>query len=40
MSLELVKVTDKNEIKENESIISKVRNEVNETMKAYPIFAY
>ena len=25
---------------ENESIISKVRNEVNETMKAYPIFAY
>ena len=24
---------------ENESIISKVRNEVNETMKAYPIFA-
>lgn len=25
---------------ENESIILKVRNEVNETMKAYPIFAY
>lgn len=25
---------------ENESIISKVRNEVNETMKVYPIFAY
>lgn len=25
---------------ENKSIISKVRNEVNETMKAYPIFAY
>ena len=25
---------------ENEIIISKVRNEVNETMKAYPIFAY
>jgi len=25
---------------ENEQVIAKVRGEVNETMKAYPLFAY